>query len=695
MTDSRQGILAAAEWLLLVVFTCVLAVHTLPQAWRTLNTDFPNYYLTARLNHEGYDLSQAYDWRWFQREKDHHGIDQRLVGFAPITPFSTLFVWPLTSLAPLPAKHVWLLLQLALLVPISLLLRSLTAQPMRRILLLAAGSYPLHRNLLYGQFYILLLGILVLACWTYRRRMSAWAGALIAIAAMTKVFPVIFLLYFIRKRDWRALGAALTTLCVCGLLSVSIFGWSIHRTYLQTVLPWTLRGETLPPYILTGSSLSALLHRLFVYEPQWNPHPWHNAPMAASILGTVLQMLLVAAALLAIRSGGEQDVASRSHAPLEWSALLCVTLATSTSPASYNFILLLLPVLALCAMTQKRRPQIALAAVALYFAIGYPNWNTSDTSGLHAVLHVPRLWLLILFSLICCRAAAGISLRARLWHRSNIPWASALVLLALAGVVSGIRHQRGLYDDYAFRLPMRPDVFLAADPLDDAGRVKSVSMLPAGYRVLEDGVRDSVGTPGTDQLSFAINRGADWLEEAGLRSRLISQHGPLPGTIDQARSPFVPADGQGLAYVRDDHGRGRVYLHLSTYEKPLTPLWMSVLEGASAKDGIMAVAATQGEEASQIFLLQPGGVPSPSGLGEARYPAFSPDGHWLAYSRLVNGAWNLWLLDRHTQRAHPLTEAPCDQVEASWEPDSKTLLYASDCGRALGFTAICRRRIVP
>jgi Tol biopolymer transport system component len=82
-------------------------------------------------------------------------------------------------------------------------------------------------------------------------------------------------------------------------------------------------------------------------------------------------------------------------------------------------------------------------------------------------------------------------------------------------------------------------------------------------------------------------------------------------------------------------------------------------------------------------------------LGDARYPAASPDGHWLAYSLFHSGAWNLWLLDRVTGNKRRLTETDCNQIEPSWEADSKTLLYASDCGRALWFTAICRRRVIP
>src|ERR1700744_3707432 len=111
------------------------ATHTLPSAWKTLNTDFPNYYLTARLAKEGSNTSQIYDWVWLQRQKDHREIDQAIVSFVPITPFSTLFVWPFASLRPLDAKHCWLILNILFILASLLLLRSLLPFPWRRIVL--------------------------------------------------------------------------------------------------------------------------------------------------------------------------------------------------------------------------------------------------------------------------------------------------------------------------------------------------------------------------------------------------------------------------------------------------------------------------------------------------------------------------------------------------------------------------------
>jgi Tol biopolymer transport system component len=155
---------------------------------------------------------------------------------------------------------------------------------------------------------------------------------------------------------------------------------------------------------------------------------------------------------------------------------------------------------------------------------------------------------------------------------------------------------------------------------------------------------------------------------------------------------FSP-DGRTLAYIRDDHGRGTLLQYPGV---ALTPSWMNVLDAAPTSGGEYFVAASVGWSPVELFRVDRGQEPKPMKLGEARDPAVSPDGRWLAYSRFGSGAWNLYLLDlRQPGVPRRLTDAACNQLEPAWEPDSKTLLYASDCGRALGFTAICRRRVIP
>lgn len=166
-TRSIPGWLSITEWLLLAVMTTYFGVHTFSAAWKTLNTDFPNYYLTARLAREGSNTSRIYERVWLQRQKDHREINQAIVSLGAITPFSTLIVWPVAALRPLDAKHCWLIASLLLIAATTIVLRSLVRFPWRRLALIVALSIPLNKNFLFGQYYVLLLFLLTLACWCY------------------------------------------------------------------------------------------------------------------------------------------------------------------------------------------------------------------------------------------------------------------------------------------------------------------------------------------------------------------------------------------------------------------------------------------------------------------------------------------------------------------------------------------------
>src|ERR1700729_1206858 len=129
-----------------------------------------------------------------------------------------------------------------------------------------------------------------------------------------------------------------------------------------------MHGEGLGTYTTTAS-ISGVLHCLFLSEPQWNPHPWHSSPLCYSLLLSVTQMLFLAPAILLIC----KDDRTQSRILLEWSALLTATLAISTIPASYNFVLMVLPVCVLAAVLLQRMRYGWLAALlVVYLGIGFP-----------------------------------------------------------------------------------------------------------------------------------------------------------------------------------------------------------------------------------------------------------------------------------------------------------------------------------
>jgi hypothetical protein len=561
-----------AERAALLVLGLFLFIHTMPRAWKGQVTDFPNYYLAAQLAHEGVDTSRMYEWNWLEREKDHRDIPIRVIGLVPITPFSTLFMWPLTALKPLAAKRVWIILSLALLVPIGWILRAMTGLSYQRIALLFALNFPLYRNLEFGQFYVVLLLLLVAACWAYMRGQHAVAGGLVAIGAAAKIFPVLFFVFFLQRRSWRALASGALVGAASAILSVAAFGWSVHRTYLEEILPWAVHGEAMPPYVV-NASIPGILHFLFLNEPQWNPHPWHVSVFAYSLLQPLLQMLVLAPAILLIR--GEDG--SPSRIMLEWSALLTASLAISTIPASYNFVLMVLPACVLIAVLLERRLYgWLLALVVAYIGIGFPMPNPSRVKGLEILLYTPRLPLMVgVLTGIYALLWFGVPAKELFRDWSRIGWAAAMAVSVIFTVHSTFIRERGVRQEYPYRLPIPFQGYLNENPQSSGANVDFIAFTLDGYHLMSsDGEMQSTGDDLAvgagdldDDLSFASGGGHLFVERAGAaHSTIIDLQPDLQRDLQRpaikeaadARDPALSADGQSLAFVRDDHGRGQL-----------------------------------------------------------------------------------------------------------------------------------------
>ncbi len=683
----------------LLLLIAYLFAHTMPRAWMRLNTDFPNYYTSARLVYEGFNTSREYEWIWLQREKDHRAIEGNVIGLVPITPFSTLVMLPLAGLPPLIAKHLWILANFVFLIPICWLLRSITGLPYRRIALVLAFSFPLHRNLLYGQFYIFLLLLIVAACWSSLRGRDALAGGLLAIAAVCKVFPVLLFILFLRRRNWRALITGAITGLAALDISVAVFGWNLHRTYLEQVLPWTLHGEALPPYALASASISSVLHALFLTEPQWNPHPWHSSPLLYALLQPTLQMLVFAPAVLLIR----RSIRSPEQILLEWSALLTASLAISTSPASYQFVLMAFPTCVLAAILVERRQygRLGLLLIA-YLGIGFPISAPAQVTGLAILLYMPRLMLMLavlvgIYSLLWRRSPSA----DPIWDWEQYVWAVAMLAFAVLGALSAFRLETAVRLEFAYRVPSPAESLLDTNPLRVGSGITCVAMSPNGYRLASTDRDASPVHLSADELSFTYGGGQMLVERAAApHSSIVDVEDASRVILADAREPMLSADAQDLAFVRGNHGSGQLMLRRSfrfgdVGEIALTPPRLNVYEASFLSQKQYAFSAVEGDRLPQIYLTDAMHSNVPLTLGESRYPALSPDGNWMAYSHLDHGMWNLSLRNQRTGTNRRISNVPCNQIQPVWESDSKTLLYAVDCGRGLWLTAVARRRVIP
>jgi hypothetical protein len=422
----------------------------------------------------------------------------------------------------------------------------------------------------------------------------------------------------------------------------------------------------------------------------------------------LLQMLVLAPAVLLIWREDKR----RERVLMEWSAIVTMALAVSTMPALYHFVLMIFPVCVMAGMLLRRRRYGWLAALAVaYLGIGFPLAVPAGVTGLAVLLWIPRLWLML-----AVLAAIYIWLwrdetahetqdreEIRIEHWERYAWAAAMAAAVIVSTVKTLRVEEAERTEYAFRLPLQQRGLSNGEPQATRTGVLYTELGFNGYRLVTQNGSGAVVDPpadaSEDDLSFANRDGHVWVEEAGSGgSRIVEASAGSRVVANDAREPMVSADGKELAFVRDERGRGRLMvrgLGESGVEESLTPQELNVYEGAFRSGVDYAFAAAEGVAWPKIYIVDRARGRSMVTIADARYPAITPDGRWMAYSHMESGVWNLWLMDRDTGATRRIADVPCNQVQPSWESDSKTLLYGTDCGRSLWFTAVARRSVLP
>jgi hypothetical protein len=710
------------EWTLLGVLAVVFIWRGFIPAWGWLNTDFPNYYIAGRLFRDGYPLDRLYEWSWIQRQKDHLGIDQALVGYVPLSLFSGLIVAPLTSLSPLAAKRVWLVVNLLLLLATGLLLRRMTRLAPRRIaLMVLLAVVPLRTNFQFGQQHVLVLLLVTVAAWLYSTRRSAASGLTLAVAAAIKIYPALFLFYFLRKRDWRAVAALLFASVAIAAIGVELFGLEALRVYVVRVLPRSLPGESNDPYTVVFNSPTALLRRLFIAEPELNPHPLTHAPMVFIVLQPLIQALIFVPGLwlLAPRRADAQ------RENLDWAAFVALLLMFSSGSATYHFcVLILSAALGVDYALNRGWWRAGVGLAGLFGAVCFPFYRfvPPSPSGWRIFLGFPRLYALTafwtLFVWVLWRASTVESAARRRFPRPTVGFSVALAAMVAAGIVSNLRHLNHQFDNYSARADRKTVTLVATAPSIGRDAIYFARMDQDGSTLDRTGDGMRLGEPRRADLfhpTVSAVDGTGWVELASTTSKVVRF--PVAGVpppvgdwaveIEGAEDPVVSSDARWLGFLREDHGRNRLFLldrrQPTSGRSPVdrgrevTAAPSDVLDFGFFPDGRIVLSANRdrrsrlfsGDERAARF------IEIDTSERPARFPAISPDGERLAYSREERGQWQLWVLQLASGRQNRLTTGDCNSIMPAWARDSTTIVYASDCGRGLGQTALCTIRSVP
>ena len=714
--------MAFAERALFALLLILFVGRALVPAWRHLGSDFANYYLVARLYHDGYPVERVYDWTWLQRQKDHAGIDRPLVGFAPSTLTSSLLVLPVLWMTPLHANRAWLVISLGFLVFGAGLLRRITDLPWRRIgLIILLAVSPLHSNFLLGQVHIVMLFLLAAAAWLYFTHRPFSSGLTIAAAAALKIYPAFFLLFFLIKKQWRAAIGLLFGTAGAILLSIWLFGIDACRIYFREVLPWGLRGEIIDPYAIGWDSLNSFFRRLFIFEPELNPAPVAHLPHLYILLHSIAQALILVVFLWAIYSKRTNGARQK----LEWASFCFLLLLLSSEPLPYHFVVLILVAALVVDYLIREGHQKWAGLIAVCYALAcipYDRIYRVNPRGWFSLLAFPRLyWMLSLAGalLYLLLTSEGESLLSR---ARSVSFGYAVltgVALSTIGIAIDLQHMKGQFDNYQTRVTTVVGSAIAIDPVVTSDSVLFGTLSPTftsahdAYvvRRVNGSSTISCGSHGDWFHPAATMDGHTTLAEvvsAGYSSIVqfdpvgCAQNSLTTIQISNGQQPVVSMDGQSVAYIREIRGRGSLFvsplhhpLDQHGSERQVAGMEYDVRDAAFSPEGEIVFSSWL-DRKYHLFSFKPqSGV-----LAEmadvpcsARYPAFSPDGLWLAFSCDNGGVWQIALRNRRTGEQSSLTNADCNSVTPAWTLDSNSLIYATDCGRALGITALSKLRV--
>jgi hypothetical protein len=542
-------------------------------------------------------------------------------------------------------------------------------------LLTFAGYGALRTNFWYGQYYVFLLWLITGALYSLLRKKDAASGVVTGIAFMLKSYSGPFLLLFAAKRNWRAVTGMAVASAILGAVAIAFFGWDGVTYFATQVAPRAVMGEIADPYNRANGTVSTFLHRAFIRENELNPHPWMETPGAYFFLRTFFALVILALPVLAVWSK-RGTIQKREFA---W--FMVATLLVSPNTATYTFVLLVLPVaLLLEDAALPKRIGIVFTYVLLTLLL-WPAWNWL----------FPKVLLLGALYLECGRGSWS-AIRAR----------NALVAGVLIVIVSSTdafprtrRYWREPGRRFTHAVTMPGSLYAASPAVSDEGLV--FEWMERGRYVLRlanEGGVETFGFPGHAFHPTMPDAGeAIYFELAAAGSNRIARFDMaahrmevLPLTMPYPEDPAASHDGGTLAVVSE----GSLWLITGGKSAKLAAPGPARHPTFAPGDRQIAYALGDGDRSRIMSIDLDTGkaealTPEAPGMSQ---PALSPNGKWLAYASRETGTMQVWVQELRGKAKARLTDGDCNNSQPAWSRDSARIVFASDCGRGFGLTAL-------
>ena len=370
--DERRAHLAR---LVLILFALAATAHLIYNVWYAYTRQAPDFWILFRGAREWTRGGSMYDIEAVLTNHFGHVFK--------VPPFYGMLFVPFVTMDGLMVLLGHRIMNTLLIVATALIWLRMWRIPFVSLsaasLLIVFNFRPLADTLAYGQIDLVLLFLLTLALWALRSGRDTAAGALVALGALFKIYPILLLAFFVVKGHWRALIGFVVGMAVCNSIAVVVIGWDEHLTYLTRVLP-NIGGTT---SWVENQTISGFLARLT--DSPRNATIYRNEMVRS--LGTFLSAVVsLAVCMLALRPTSRD---STGYA-LQYSMFLLLMVLASPAAWMHYETLLVVPFGALVLHLRERSVSLPYATLlALSFAlIAYGNqWSFYDGT-IHGILTI-------------------------------------------------------------------------------------------------------------------------------------------------------------------------------------------------------------------------------------------------------------------------------------------------------------------
>jgi len=177
-------------------------------------------------------------------------------------------------------------------------------KPVSRIILyvssfLAVFLYsPTVDCLMQGQANILLLFLFCTIMYSCLMDWKIVIGLCLALTISIKLFPVLFLLYFAVRRDWKAIAWTLAWILLINGAIVMTYGTEIYSSYIRNILP-----VYTSPHILTTFPFNRAIDGVILYYLAGAGVPASSHLAAIKVIALPLKLLLTVLFAIAVYRG--------------------------------------------------------------------------------------------------------------------------------------------------------------------------------------------------------------------------------------------------------------------------------------------------------------------------------------------------------------------------------------------------------